>query len=251
MEQATAQPKVKREKCARVIGYKQFTQKRYTFLENLPEDILASFGFLTTTAWWIIWGNSGNGKTNFLVKVIKILMDYGKVLYVSLEEGTEATMLMTVMRNFNLEEHSGKIEFADHEMTYRELCKKLDKKKSPKVIVIDSLQYWGITYEQYKQLKERYKKKIFLFISHANGKNPDGKVANRIRYDVPVKVRVEGFVAFPEVSRFGGNNPFVIWPEGAQKYWGKEFKKKTERKFPIPNREDIEKLLMITEQQAA
>lgn len=208
---------------AKVLGLKQLLQKKYAFLENLPDNITHSFGRLTANFIMIVWGQSGNGKSNFLMQFLKVILHHGKVLYVALEEGFEATTQMNALRQLTEEEHSGKIEFADHEMTYDELVKKLSKKKSPKFIVIDSIQYWNITYDMYKSLKEKFPKKTFIFISHAKGKIPDGNTADKIRYDAGIKVHIEGFVA-QVISRYGGNNPYVIWEEGAKRYWGKKYR---------------------------
>jgi hypothetical protein len=213
---------------AKVLGLKQLLQRKYNFLENLPEQIVNSFGKLVDNFIMIVWGMSGNGKSNFMMQFLKAIMPFGKVLYIALEEGFEATTQITVLRQLTEEEHTGKIEFADHGMTYPELVKKLKKKKSPKFIVVDSVQYWNITYDQYKALKEMFKKKSFIFLSHASGKLPDGRTADKIRYDAGIKVRVEGYIAFP-ISRYGGNKPYLIYEgnetEGARYYWGKNFNK--------------------------
>lgn len=210
---------------ARVLGLKQFSEKKYNFLEPLPEEIVHCFGRLTANFTMTVWGDSGHGKSNFNMQFVKSLMPHGKVLYISLEEGFEASMQLMAIRNLDVQEHSGKIEFADHEMTADELIVKLKKKKSPRFIVVDSIQYWNIKIGKYKELKELFgKKKTLLFISHANGKKPDGYVADKIRYDSTIKVFVEGYVAFVR-SRLGGNKPYIIWEEGAKKYWGKNYKK--------------------------
>lgn len=209
---------------ARVLGLKQVLSKKFSYLPNLPEKIKASFGNLVDSFIMIIWGQSGNGKSNMTFDVVKALMPHGKVLYVSLEEGTEASIVETINRHFTLDEHSGKIEFADHEMTYDKLFAKLKKKKSPKFIVIDSVQYWDVTYEQYKQLKEAFKRKTFIFISHADGVNPMGSVAKKIRYDAPIKVHVDRYIAHV-VCRYGGNQPYIIWEDGAKLKWGKDYQK--------------------------
>lgn len=213
---------------AKVLGYKQLIQKTYNYLDNLPPEVIHSFGKLTSNFIMIIWGLSGNGKSNMIMQLLKVFMSYGNVLYVGLEEGFESTMQMNVLRHLNEESHSGKILFADHEMTYDELVKRLKRKKSPRFIVIDSIQYWNINYEQYKKLKEMFPKKSFIFISHAEGKEPKGSTAKSIRYDAPIKVFVQGYIAFV-ISRYGGNRPYLIWEgnaqEGARHYWGKQFKK--------------------------
>lgn len=233
----------KKPRTARVVGLKQLFQKKFEFLIPLPDKILSSFGWLTTNSWMFIWGESGNGKTNLLTFIIKVIMNFGKVLYVALEEGTDTSTVMRVRASLNEEEHGGKIEFADHRMTIDELRKKLRKKKSPKFIVIDSVQYWFIKLEDYWDLKTEFgAKKLFIFISHANGKKPDGKLADKIRYDVPIKVHVIGFIGFVQ-SRLGGNNPFVIWEEGAKTWWGKNFNAKTRVRYPVPKLEDIKDIM--------
>jgi len=209
---------------ARVLALKQLSEKTYKFLDLLPRDIVHSFGRLTRNFIMTVWGQSGNGKTNLLMQFLKALMPHGKVLYISLEEGFEASMQLTALRHLDIEEHSGKIEFADHEMTADELITKLKKKKSPQFVVVDSIQYWNIKMAKYRELKELFsKKKTLIFVSHARGKNPDGFVADKIRYDSTIKVHVEGYVAFVS-SRLGGNNPYIIWEEGAKKYWGRKYK---------------------------
>lgn len=216
------------KKKPKVIGLKQLTQKTYDLLTDLPEEIRRSFGELVANFIMIVWGQSGSGKSNFVYQLLAVLMRYGNVLYISLEEGTEMSAQLLALRHLNMEAHSGKILFADHEMTYEEAVDYLKRKKSPKWIVVDSVQYWDINYVRYKQLKAAFPKKGFIFLSHAKGKGPDGKTADKIRYDAGIKVMVEGGVAFP-VSRYGGNKPYIVHEEKANVRWGKrkvsQFKK--------------------------
>lgn len=209
----------------KILNLKQLLQKRYTYLENMPEKFKNSFGELTNNFNMIIWGDSGNGKTNLVMQITNLLILNGDVLYVSLEEGHESTMQLTAMRQLEqLNQSNHKIRFSDYEMDLEELRKTLSKRQSARFVIIDSIQYLNISYEDYKNLKSDFPNKSFLFISHQKGKIPDGSTSNKVRYDVPIKVRVEGYVAFV-TSRYGGNKPFVIWEEGAKKYWGKKFKK--------------------------
>ena len=41
---------------------------------------------------WLIWGNTGNGKTSFVMQLCKELCRFGRVAYDSLEEGACLTM---------------------------------------------------------------------------------------------------------------------------------------------------------------
>ncbi|GHT16591.1 hypothetical protein AGMMS4956_19310 [Bacteroidia bacterium] len=99
------------------------------------------------------------------------------------------------------------------------LLERLERQKSPDIVVIDSLQYSGMTYADYRRLRDGFKGKLFVLISHASGSEPAGKVAGAIKFDANVKVFVEGYKAFP-VSRYGGGAPFTIWEEGAERFYG-------------------------------
>jgi ABC-type dipeptide/oligopeptide/nickel transport system ATPase component len=207
---------------AKVLSIKQMKAKKYSFLPDIPDIIRQSFGMLTKNFIMIIYGASGNGKSNLIMTILKILIKHGRILYVAYEEGHEVSMHLTIMRQLAGEEAG--ICFADHTMTLEELKKRLKKKRSEQFIVIDSVQYMRIKTEDYFNLKESFTNKTFIFISHADGKKPRGTLAVDIEYDATVKVRVEGFVAFIK-SRLEGNEPYLIWGEGAKKYWGdKKFK---------------------------
>jgi len=164
---------------------------------------------------WIIWGNSGNGKTRFALQLAKYLATLGrKVAYDSLEEGVSLS-LRTAIEDCNIQEVSRRFMLLDKEPVI-ELMERLSKKKSPDVVIIDSIQYTGLTYADYKSLRTRFRTKLFILVSHAEGSQPSGRVARSIRFDANVKVWVEGFQAFA-ASRYGGGEPYMIWDEGAFK----------------------------------
>ncbi len=169
---------------------------------------------------WIVWGQSGNGKTHFVLQLCKYLTQFGRVAFNSMEEGAGAS-IKKAFKEEQMQEVNGKLILIDNE-SMDDLIIRLKKKKSPRIIAIDSLQYAGLNYAGYKALKEMFPHKLFVWVSHAEGKLPEGRVANRIRYDAAVKIRIEGYKAFAQ-SRYGTTSePYVIWPEGAESYWGKE-----------------------------
>lgn len=217
--EAPAKIKKPRRPGPKGLGLKQLLAKKYKMLEGVPPEITAAFGELTEQILMIIYGPSGNGKSRLLMQFIRILMDHGDVMYVSPEEGHRRTMQKTAKETLDVEKHDGKISFWDHTMTYDELVIKLKKKKSPKFVVIDSLQYWKITFKQYCYLKERFPNKGFMYISHQKGSGPKGGVAEEILYDVDIKVRVEGGVAFV-MARGNGDRKYIISEEKAKLYWG-------------------------------
>jgi hypothetical protein len=159
-----------------------------------------------------------------MLKLIKDLAKNGIVLYVSLEEGTEYSLQRNVMRELGSEPKLKKnILFPSSQWRYRDLYDFLKANKKISFVVIDSVQYIDITHDEYKELKEHFPKISFIYISHADGKKPKGKTAPKIEYDVGVKIRVEGYIAFVVGSRFGGGVPYIIYPQRAIDYWGDKY----------------------------
>jgi hypothetical protein len=177
---------------------------------------LESIGCPELTGTWIVWGNSTNGKTRYSLQLAKYLATFCRVAYNTLEEGLSKSIQDAVL-DVGMDEVSGRFRLLDKE-PIPELILRLRKKQSPDVIIIDSLQYTGLTYSEYKRLRDEFRSKLFIFISHAEGLEPKGNVAKSIRYDAFVKIRVEGYKAFTQ-SRFGGGKEYVIWNKGAFNYW--------------------------------
>lgn len=230
---------------AKILSLAQLKAKKYSFLDGLDTKIVDSFGMLTRNFSMIIWGHSGNGKTNLIIQLVRNFLAFGDVLYVSYEEGTEATMQRTALLHLD-GDFACAIRFADHTMSFEELQNRLRRKRSEQFIIIDSLQYSRFKYSHYILLKEEFCKKSFIYISHAKGKLPKGGVADDIRYDVAIKVFVEKYIAFI-ISRFGSKKPYVIWEEGAMNHHGKkEFDKltkagsKTKTKTKLENQEELD-----------
>lgn len=178
-------------------------------------DWLDSIGTPELTGSWLIWGGSANGKTRFALQLAKYLAGFCRVAYNSLEEGlsksiqdaVNAVGMSDVKRNFVL---------LDKE-TIPELIERLSRQRSPQVVIIDSLQYTGMSYADYRKLRDTFRNKLFIFISHADGRDPKGNVGKSIKYDAFVKIYVEGYKAMAQ-SRYGGGKPYTIWQEGALEY---------------------------------
>ena len=203
----------------RAISVTQLYAKKRNLLQ-FEGEYAASFGLPEHTGSWLIWGGSGSGKTTFVMKLCKYLTRFGRVAYNSMEEGDSESIRLAFKR-VGMEEVKRKIILLDNE-SIPDLKERLRKHKAPNIVVIDSVQYSDMTYAEYRDLRNEFREVLFLMISHAEGKEPDGKVAKKIRYDAFVKIRVEGYKAFVK-SRFGGEAPFVVWQDGASKYHGSEF----------------------------
>ena len=191
---------------------------------------LASFGRPELRGVWLIWGDSGSGKTTFTLMLCKYLANFGRVAYDSLEQGLSLS-LQKAWERVGMAEAGTNVILLDKE-DHPELAIRLRKRKSPEIIIIDSLQYLTKFYmQQLKDLKAEFPDKLFIFISQADkaGNNPDGHMGKKIRYDADIKIKVEGFKAFvttryEDPSKGEGGADFIIWEQGANDYWAEQIK---------------------------
>lgn len=167
---------------------------------------------------WFVWGNSGNGKTSFVMQLCKYLCRFGRVAYNSMEEGACLTMQDT-LRRFGMMEVNRRFLLINNE-NMEQLSLRLKRQKAPDFVVIDSFQYTQMTYRQYIEFKEQHRNKLIIFISHAKGRLPKGRSGESVMFDASLKIYVEGYRAFSKGRFIGPKGHYDIWPEEAARYWG-------------------------------
>ena len=200
-----------REKIKKALSIKDVMTKKY---ETIPFTgaWLDAFGEPERTGVWLIWGNSGNGKSTFALQLCAELCKHGTVLYNSLEEGSSLTFRN---RLADLEEDINGKRFQIINEPVTDMSKRLMRRRSADFVVIDSFQYSGLTYERYRGLKDMHRDKLLIFVSHAEGTRPSGRSAQSVLYDASQKVWVEGFRAISNGRSIGKNGGvYVIWEEG-------------------------------------
>lgn len=181
------------------------------------------FGHPERSGVWFIWGQSGNGKSSFVMQLCRALLhedNQATLLYNSLEESTSKTFQDSLLRH-DMGSVRGFQVLQPEYLT--QLVERLRQPRSPSIIVIDSIQHFMITYREYVYLKELFPQKLFIFVSQADGKNPSGKAAKAVMYDATLKIWVEGYRAFSKGRFFGpdpNNSTFTIWEQRARVYWG-------------------------------
>lgn len=175
-------------------------------------------GSMTRHGVVLIWGKSGNGKTSAALSFCKEMTRFGKVLYVSLEEGYSES-LQRSMRYSGVAECSSRFQIL-RKATLKELDERLSKKRSAEFVAIDSFQYLGISYSQYAEFKQKHPDKMLIFISQCDGNQPAGRAARRVMYDADLKIWVEGHKAFSKGRFIGSTGEAVIWSKRAEDYWG-------------------------------
>lgn len=167
-----------------------------------------------------VWGRSGNGKTSAIMQLCReLVIGQGmKGLFLSLEEGYDAS-IQNAIRRFGMQECKSRFQIIER-LSLQELTERLSKPRSEEFVVIDSIQYLELSYKQYKALKERFRTKLFILVSHADGKHPEGRAARSILYDAGLKIWIEGYKAFSKGRYIGPKGEAVIWKKGAEEFWG-------------------------------
>ena len=173
----------------------------------------AAFGHPDRTGVWIIWGESGNGKSSFVMQLGKELCNYGTVLCMSYEEKINQSFQRR-MGYLKMNEVQGKFRVVT-EGSLEEVIARLKKPKSPKFIIIDSFQVAGWDYPQAVELMETFPKKCFIWISQEKKSQPMGGGAVRLKYICDMKIRVVGYKAYCQGRAIGDpGSYYVVWEDG-------------------------------------
>ena len=135
-----------------------------------------------------------------------------------MEEGASLTMKQTLERCGMMDVNRRFLLLNAESM--EELNIRLHRQKSPDIVVIDSFQYTMMNFKQYKEFREANRKKLLIFISHADGKLPAGRSARSVMFNADLKIYVEGYRAFSKGRYIGPRKYFDVWPEEAKRYWG-------------------------------
>lgn len=192
--------------------------------ETVPFDgeWLASIGRPELRGSWLVFGQSGSGKTTFALQLARYLSRFCKVAYDTLEQGLSLSFQSAWVRT-GMEEAGNAVMVLDKEPV-AQLRQRLSRRRSPQVVIIDSLTAMpGFTRKDYFSLVDGFPRKLFVFLAHERKGLPDPAIAETVRRLSEVKIYVEGFrahvttrYACPE--RGEGVSDYVIWKQGAEEY---------------------------------
>jgi hypothetical protein len=167
------------------------------------------------TGSWLIFGPPKHGKTSFAMMLAKYLTRFERVFYNSVEEGLSRSIQLAYERTGMEEVPAGRILLDRDRID--DLYRRLSAPKSPNIVFIDSIQFMEMKFSEYRALKRRFHHKMFIFVSHVRGGQPEGSTAMRIWRDANVAIRVAGFRAFP-TGRYGGDGYIDVDGERANRY---------------------------------
>jgi len=206
----------------KVLGTYQFQQKKFKLM-GLKGEFAPHLGDIPFAFVMEIFGNSGNGKTEYCIRFAKALASHGKVAWFSYEQGHGYDLQQAVNRN-KMNDVNGQFYIIDpndgrekNKSYLEELDDYLSKRNSPDFIFIDSIDYTRFTFDDYTFLKNKFgKRKAFIFISHANGKRPKSAIGERILYDGGIGIYIDRFIGTVVKNRFGGFEDFMVFEQRAR-----------------------------------
>lgn len=180
---------------------------------------LDAFGKPQATGVWLVYGGSGSGKTTFVMMLIKYLAAFGRVLFVSYEEGLSSASLKVTIDRLGLMERQNEVLVTIDSV--EELDERLSKQRSPNIVVIDSLELSEFnTVRQIKMFADKYPQKLFIYIGQAEGDKPRSELGKAVLFLANQKIYVEGYRAFTRGRSQGEKDAFItIWAERGDKYW--------------------------------
>lgn len=208
----------------KVLGVKQFHQKTFKLLPLKNSPLKGILGNVPKYFTAVVYGYSGNGKTEFNIMLAKELSQHGKVLWLSYEQRHGYDLQKATKRN-DMQDESGRFLVADPLEGLEEgvslledLDNYLSRRGNADYIVFDSIDYTGFKWEDYEYLKNKYfDKKGFIFIAHSTRTGQLRRsISERIMFDGGLGIHVKDFIAYPEKNRFGGFEPFVVFEERAR-----------------------------------
>lgn len=213
----TSYPQTEMRRASTVDDILSRKHKEFEFSEPFYE----AFGSPEQSGIWFAWGDSGNGKTSFVLQLMKELSHHGKVAFISLEEHYAKTFTDAVARaDISTKEKRNMLFPPDRTMEI--IKKRMSRHKSPKFYIIDSVQFTGMSYPEFLELRNEFADKLIIFISQVDGKKPMGRTAVRMMFAADLKIWIEGFVATSKGRYIGPNGGrYIIWKKGAEEIWGK------------------------------
>jgi len=180
-----------------------------------------AFGKPQSNGIWYVYGNSGHGKTSFILMLIKQLSKFGKILFVSYEEGAGSVALQEGIKRLGLLNDNKRVVVSTEHV--EELEKRLKTMRNRNIVIIDSLDLSGIKRtDQIISLKNKFKNKLFIYTGWARGKEPASRIGENVLYLANQKIIVEGYRAISRGRSSGERGYLTVWDKGATEYW--EFK---------------------------
>lgn len=208
----------------KILSIRNIEDAKFRYI-HFDGEWYQAFGTPERSGCWIIYGKSGQGKTHFSLLLARKLDELGmRVLFISLEMGALHHDFQAELALAGIHSATSRIQVSEDCENIKDLESEINKQRSADVVFIDSVQYFEkqckVKAEDVIDIRMRYPKKMFVFVSHVDGKEVEGKMAYDVKRDAFRRICIEGFKA-SHISR-GPGGPrgyFIIWDKGYQRYW--------------------------------
>lgn len=175
-----------------------------------------AFGDVAVNAVWLLWGQSGMGKSTMAMILAKYLTQftnqYGRVHYASMEENVKSSTFKNRVIEFDLPK-----SFQAANESLEDLRERLSRRKSAHFVIIDSADKALRPYKQTERLAviekfvDDFAHKHIIIIGRASGNKPNA-LAAEIEYMAGIKVQVKWGLALAK-SRYavkGGSGKLEV-----------------------------------------
>lgn len=175
----------------RALTPKNLKEKKYKLFEFVG-IWLAVFGTPERSGIWLIYGKEKNGKTWGALLLADYLSTFEKVLYVSAEQGVSRSFQEAVDRA-KISDTNNNLHFIEYE-TIDELYERLNRRKAPKIVVLDNLTIYNeeLKGNGVKKLKQDFPNVLFICIAHEERNKPYTAAANMASKLAEIIIRAVG-----------------------------------------------------------
>ena len=189
----------------RTLSVKQaFLKKFKTFeFDGIWKEVMNN---PETTGGWIIYGDEKQGKSTFAIMLANYLTKFGKVLYISAEEGVSQHFI-SVMGRMGVDVNNQKLKLLDGYQEWADLEERFKKRQCPKIIFIDNITVYRdeMSKADLKRILIEHKDKLIICVSHEERKEPDSAQGKFWKKMSKIIVRVLGQNAIVDGRCTGGN----------------------------------------------
>ncbi|MBB1541523.1 MAG: ATP-binding protein [Flavobacteriaceae bacterium] len=192
--------------------------KKFEF-EGIWQEV---FGNPETTGGWIIHGDEKQGKSTFALMLANYLTKFGKVLYISAEEGI-SEHFTGAMKRMGINDTNKNFKIIEYE-EWEDIEERMKKRQCQKIIFIDNITKYvdEITKAKLKELMMKHQDKLIIFVSHEERGMPDTAAGRYWRKMSKIIVQAKG-MRVTVLGRCPGGN-IMIDEEKALLYHGTELK---------------------------
>lgn len=226
----------------KVLGLDQFESKKFDLMKTDGSPFIGVMGKIPLFFICVVLGYSGNGKTEFVMQWVAELLSLNikmRCAWISFEQrhsyDLQAATKRNNIRRFNKrflpvdplyrpkkrKNKKGEVEQPKEteKSPFEQILDYMRKRNSPEIVVFDSIDYMGISWDEYKMLKEHFEgRKIIIFIGQSTKTGiPRKKITEDVLFDGGMGIFVSKYIAYAmEKHRYGGTGHFVVWEERAK-----------------------------------